>query len=101
MANPTDLLKVMNRWRLGMDADRATERRRDPVCVLRLDRRCCWLSSGLVVVEIVDVEVVVENSCAFCGLLLLFLSFRGLSMMALVGRCPRDRILHRFESDIE
>ena len=74
MAKPTDLLKVMDLCRLGIDADRATDRREGPVCALRLDRRCCCLSVGLVV-EIVDVEVVVDMPCAITGLLPLLLSF--------------------------
>jgi len=74
MAKPTDLLKVMARWKLGMDADREMELREDPVCALRLDRRRCCLSFGLVV-EIVDVEVVVDMLRAFPGILVLFLSF--------------------------
>ena len=100
MAKPTDLLKVMNRCRLGMDADRATDWREVPVCALRLDRRCCCLSVGLVV-EIVDVEEVVGMSCAFSGLLLLSLSFSASPMIVLVDIRPRPRIRHKFESDME
>ena len=101
MAKPTDLLKVMDLCRLGIDADRATDRREGPVCALRLDRRCCCLSVGLVV-EIVDVEeVVVDMSCAFSGLILLFSSFSAFAIMELVDIRPRPRIRHKFDSDME